>query len=188
MSDVTGRDDSKTPLPADARLHALRARVRDIEDFPKPGILFRDLTPLMGHGPSMRMCVDLLGERVARHKPDVIVAVESRGFIFGAPVAAALGVAGCQSGSGGQWWRFGKHDTASASSLVSAPTHKPSLPSSMTTPSSLASTAPGSGGSAAAWMGPGPRGAALDPSMAATSARTPSALRCRIAAGDITAR
>jgi len=93
MSDVTGRDDSKTPLPADARLHALRARVRDIEDFPKPGILFRDLTPLMGHGPSMRMCVDLLGERVARHKPDVIVAVESRGFIFGAPVAAALGVA-----------------------------------------------------------------------------------------------
>lgn len=93
MSDVTGRDDSKTPLPADARLHTLRARVRDIEDFPKPGILFRDLTPLMGHGPSMRMCVDLLGERVARHRPDVIVAVESRGFIFGAPVAAALGVA-----------------------------------------------------------------------------------------------
>jgi adenine phosphoribosyltransferase len=93
MSDVTGRDDSKTPLPADARLHALRARVRDIEDFPKPGILFRDLTPLMGHGPSMRMCIDLLGERVARHKPDVIVAVESRGFIFGAPVAAALSVA-----------------------------------------------------------------------------------------------
>ena len=85
-------NDSKTPLPADARIHALRARVRDIEDFPKPGILFRDLTPLMGHGPSFRTCVDLIGERVVRHKPDVIVAVESRGFIFGAPVAAALGI------------------------------------------------------------------------------------------------
>jgi len=92
MNDATARDDSKTPVPADARLHALRARVRDIEDFPKPGILFRDLTPLMGHGPSMKTCVELLAERVARHRPDVIVAVESRGFIFGAPVAAALGV------------------------------------------------------------------------------------------------
>jgi adenine phosphoribosyltransferase len=74
------------------RLGALRARVRDISDFPKPGILFRDLTPLMGHGPSFRDCVDLLSARVARHRPEVIVVVESRGFIFGAPVAAALGV------------------------------------------------------------------------------------------------
>jgi adenine phosphoribosyltransferase len=83
---------SAAPEPTDARIAALRTRVRDIEDFPKPGILFRDLTPLMGHGPSMRACVDLVGERVARHRPDVIVAIESRGFIFGAPVAAALGV------------------------------------------------------------------------------------------------
>jgi adenine phosphoribosyltransferase len=74
------------------RLGELRARVRDIPDFPKPGILFRDLTPLMGHGPSLRACVALLAERVAAHRPDVIVAIESRGFIFGAPVAAALGL------------------------------------------------------------------------------------------------
>jgi adenine phosphoribosyltransferase len=80
------------PQVDDARLAGLRARIRDIEDFPKPGILFRDLTPLMGHGPSMRACVELLSERVARHRPDVIVAVESRGFIFGAPVATALGL------------------------------------------------------------------------------------------------
>ena len=80
------------PELADPRISALRARIRDIEDFPKPGIVFRDLTPLMGHGPSLRACVDLLAERVAPHRPDVIVAVESRGFIFGAPVAAALGV------------------------------------------------------------------------------------------------
>jgi len=75
-----------------ARIADLRARVRDIPDFPKPGILFRDLTPLMGHGPSLRACIELLTERVARHRPQVIVAIESRGFIFGAPVAAALGV------------------------------------------------------------------------------------------------
>jgi adenine phosphoribosyltransferase len=76
----------------DPRASLLRARIRDIPDFPKPGILFRDLTPLMGHGPSMRSCIDLLVEGIARRRPDVIVAVESRGFIFGAPVAAALGI------------------------------------------------------------------------------------------------
>jgi adenine phosphoribosyltransferase len=76
----------------DPRLALLRARVRDVPDFPRPGILFRDLTPLMGDGVAMRACVDLLVERVRAHRPDVIVAVESRGFIFGAPVAAALGV------------------------------------------------------------------------------------------------
>jgi adenine phosphoribosyltransferase len=77
---------------ADPRLGQLRARVRDVPDFPKPGILFRDLTPLMGDGAAMRACVDLLVERVSALRPDVIVAVESRGFIFGAPVAAAMGV------------------------------------------------------------------------------------------------
>jgi adenine phosphoribosyltransferase len=46
----------------------------------------------MGDGPSFAGCVALLAERVALHRPDVIVAVESRGFIFGAPVAAALGL------------------------------------------------------------------------------------------------
>jgi adenine phosphoribosyltransferase len=78
----------------DPRLEVLAALVRDVPDFPKPGILFRDLTPLMGDGAAMRACVDLLVERAQAHRPDVdvIVAVESRGFIFGAPVAAALGL------------------------------------------------------------------------------------------------
>src|SRR5206468_11331732 len=78
--------------PLDPRVALLRARVRDVPDFPKPGILFRDLTPLMGDGVAMRMCVDMLAERIVRYRPEVIVAVESRGFIFGAPVATALGV------------------------------------------------------------------------------------------------
>jgi adenine phosphoribosyltransferase len=76
----------------DPRIELLRARVRDIPDFPKPGILFRDLTPLMGDASAFRQTVDLLGERIALHRPELIVAVESRGFIFGAPVAAALGI------------------------------------------------------------------------------------------------
>ena len=76
----------------DPRLALLRARVRDVPDFPKPGILFRDLTPLMGDGAAMRACVDLLAERIEPLRADVVVAVESRGFIFGAPVAAALGL------------------------------------------------------------------------------------------------
>jgi adenine phosphoribosyltransferase len=76
----------------DPRIALLRARVRDVPDFPKPGILFRDLTPLMGDGAAMREVVDLLVARVVHHRPELVVAIESRGFIFGAPVAAALGV------------------------------------------------------------------------------------------------
>ncbi len=76
----------------DARRALLRSRVRDVPDFPKPGILFRDLTPLMGDGIALRAAVDLLAEAVVRHRPELIVAIESRGFIFGAPVAASLGV------------------------------------------------------------------------------------------------
>ncbi len=77
---------------ADPRIQLLRARVRDVPDFPKPGILFRDLTPLMGDASAFRLSIELLRERIARHEPELIVAVESRGFIFGAPLAAALGV------------------------------------------------------------------------------------------------
>jgi adenine phosphoribosyltransferase len=76
----------------DPRRALLRARVRDVPDFPKPGILFRDLTPLMGDGAAMREAIDLLSEAVVRHRPQLIVAIESRGFIFGAPVAASLGI------------------------------------------------------------------------------------------------
>ena len=76
----------------DVRRALLRARVRDVPDFPKPGILFRDLTPLMGDGAAMRAAVDLLAETAVHHRPELVVAIESRGFIFGAPVAASLGV------------------------------------------------------------------------------------------------
>ncbi len=76
----------------DTRLALLRARVRDVPDFPKPGIVFRDLTPLMGDAVALGEAIDLLAEAVSRHRPELVIAIESRGFIFGAPVAASLGI------------------------------------------------------------------------------------------------
>lgn len=64
--------------------------IREIPDFPKPGILFRDITPLLGNGPAFRAVVDRLADEF-RGQVDVVLGIESRGFIFGAPVAYALG-------------------------------------------------------------------------------------------------
>lgn len=72
------------------RIDALRAFVRNIPDFPKPGILFRDLTPLMGNGPAFGDAIALLAQRVSVLQPTAIVAIEARGFIFGAAVAVTL--------------------------------------------------------------------------------------------------
>ena len=74
------------------RIERLKARIRDVPDFPKPGIVFKDITPLLGDGPLFRDAVALLSERARARRPDLIVAIESRGFMFGAPVAAELGV------------------------------------------------------------------------------------------------
>jgi len=84
---------SLDPSAADAAtLVRLRGLVRDIPDFPKPGILFRDLTPLMADPAGLRETIALLAARVRGWKPDLVVGIESRGFIFGVPVALALGV------------------------------------------------------------------------------------------------
>src|SRR4051812_49033123 len=81
------------PKPAsDERLTRILARIRDVPDFPKPGILFKDITPLIGDGPSFRLVTDLLAERTAPLGADKIVGIESRGFIFGAALAERLGV------------------------------------------------------------------------------------------------
>lgn len=70
----------------------LKAHIRDIPDFPKPGILFRDITPLLGNPTAMQYSIDLFAEKVAEHRPDYIVGIESRGFMFGMPLAYKLGV------------------------------------------------------------------------------------------------
>ena len=66
--------------------------IRDVPDFPKPGILFKDITTLLRDGPAFREAIQELTERCGALRPDVIVGMESRGFIFGAPVAYALGI------------------------------------------------------------------------------------------------
>jgi adenine phosphoribosyltransferase len=68
----------------------LKALIRDIPDFPKAGIVFRDITPLLANGPAWRESVDRLAEHY-RDRVDVILGVESRGFLVGSAVAYALG-------------------------------------------------------------------------------------------------
>ena len=67
-----------------------KSLVRTIPDFPKPGIRFRDITPLLASGSGFRHVIELFAERY-RGKLDKIAGVEARGFIFGAPLAHALG-------------------------------------------------------------------------------------------------
>lgn len=69
----------------------LRRYVRDVPDFPKPGILFKDITPLLANGPALRWTIDHLGERY-RGAVDMVLGIESRGFLIGAALAYALGV------------------------------------------------------------------------------------------------
>ena len=68
----------------------LKSFIREIPDFPQPGILFRDITPLLANGPAWRECIDHLAERY-RGRVDMVLGIESRGFIVGAPLAYALG-------------------------------------------------------------------------------------------------
>ena len=72
-------------------LNELRRLVRDIPDFPKPGILFRDITPLIGNARGFAAMVDMMAEPFLG-KVDTVLGIESRGFIVGAPVAYRLGV------------------------------------------------------------------------------------------------
>ena len=69
----------------------LRSFIRAIPDFPKPGILFRDITPLLQDVDSFRYSIDRLLDRYRDVQLDVIVAIESRGFLFGAPLAYQMG-------------------------------------------------------------------------------------------------
>ncbi|MDP9251361.1 MAG: adenine phosphoribosyltransferase [Chloroflexota bacterium] len=61
-------------------------------DFPKPGILFKDITTLLKDGESFKAAIDGMLERIGKRDVDVVVGMESRGFIFGAPIAYKLGV------------------------------------------------------------------------------------------------
>ena len=70
----------------------LHSFIRDVPDFPKPGIVFKDITPLLADSAALNHAIDQMAERVAAQKAEHIVGIESRGFIFGVPVATRLGL------------------------------------------------------------------------------------------------
>lgn len=70
----------------------LKAHIRGIADFPKPGILFYDISTLLRHGPAWAETVRRMAGMVAARKPDVLAGIESRGFLLAAPLAQALGL------------------------------------------------------------------------------------------------
>jgi len=70
----------------------LKALIRDVPDFPQPGVLFRDITPLLQDPTAYRYVIDELTRLIGALAPDAIVGIESRGFFFGAPVAYNLGL------------------------------------------------------------------------------------------------
>ncbi|MFQ5608118.1 MAG: adenine phosphoribosyltransferase [Candidatus Zixiibacteriota bacterium] len=75
---------------AEADVDYLRKTIRDIPDFPKRGVVFRDITPVLADERAFACALGLLTEYCRSKRPTRIVAIESRGFVFGAPVAASL--------------------------------------------------------------------------------------------------
>jgi adenine phosphoribosyltransferase len=64
--------------------------IRDVPDFPKPGILFRDISPLLADATAWRVCVERLAAAVTPHEPDLLAGIESRGFLVTAPLALTM--------------------------------------------------------------------------------------------------
>ena len=69
----------------------LKGRIRDVADFPTPGIVFRDLTPLRGDAEALRFSIDTLADAFEGLRIDKVIGVEARGFIVAAPVAYRIG-------------------------------------------------------------------------------------------------
>ena len=78
-------------MELDTRIAALKGAIRDVPDFPKKGIVFKDITTLLKDARLFREAMDLFTDLCQRARPDKIVAIESRGFILGAVLADRLG-------------------------------------------------------------------------------------------------
>ena len=70
----------------------IKDHIRSIPDFPKPGILFYDISTLLQHAEAWKATVDRLAEEIYPYKPDRLIGVESRGFLVAAPLAVRLGI------------------------------------------------------------------------------------------------
>lgn len=69
----------------------LKKWIRDVPDFPKAGIMFRDISPMLAEHKAWHAAVDRMAEIVAPHKPDLLAGIESRGFLVTAPLALVMG-------------------------------------------------------------------------------------------------
>jgi len=72
-------------------LQRLRDAIRDVPDFPQPGVLFKDITPVLADGELLNLAVEGMAESVEGQRVDKVVGIDARGFIFGALLAAKLG-------------------------------------------------------------------------------------------------
>jgi adenine phosphoribosyltransferase len=70
----------------------LKAHIRGVPDFPKPGILFYDISTLLRHGPAWRAAMARMAQAIRPFKPDLLAGIESRGFLVAAPLALELGL------------------------------------------------------------------------------------------------
>src|SRR5436190_3028708 len=73
-------------------LDQLRTAIRDVPDFPKKGIIFKDITPILGSGKLFRMAIEAFLEQCRGTTIDKIVGIDARGFLFGSAVAYDLGI------------------------------------------------------------------------------------------------
>lgn len=73
----------------------LKDHIRSIPDFPKPGILFYDISTLLAHADAWQVALGRMAKLISRHQPDVLAGIESRGFLVAAPLAAKLGIGFC---------------------------------------------------------------------------------------------
>ena len=73
--------------------YQLKSHIRSVPDFPKPGIMFRDITPLLSDPQAFQRTIEAFAEQFRDARPTAILAAESRGFIFAAPLALELGAA-----------------------------------------------------------------------------------------------
>lgn len=70
----------------------LKDWVRNVPDHPKPGIQFKDLTPILAHSPAFQAAIDWFTDQIKEIAPDALAAIDARGFIFASPVADRLGI------------------------------------------------------------------------------------------------
>lgn len=78
--------------PSRDSIDIVRGLIRTVPDWPKPGVMFRDITPLLQDPRAFRALIDIFVYRYMRHRIDLVVGIDARGFIFGSALAYALGV------------------------------------------------------------------------------------------------